>query len=308
MSAGKHGTEICLRIMEDIFPPFRLQTDQEEYLNLFTVESVFNRTPARNPKVVVSTSLYWGTHWPREQERVEPSLEILKCPRPSVRDGGSWWQTYFSPFLLGCGEPLPEGWIHRVYLASDLAFLIDEIPASVEIYLMRETSWGSIPGMLWRYLPMEEPAFCVARGADNYFLGGYQQVVALALQLGSFLLRNTISFWQDNFNRFIYRTIQGSCCIKGPVPFVPHAAAWVRQAQCDPLSQRVEAFPYLLHIGLDHWAEYGQDEQFLSRWLYYLAGTMKTITLVEPIGNHEIFIRDTQYLQSLGGLHSIIRR
>jgi hypothetical protein len=294
--------------MEDIFPPFRLHTDQEEFLNLFKVEKVFNRTPALKPKVIVSTSLYWGTHWPQEHSRIEPTLEDLNRPRSSVRDGGSWWENYFSPFLRGCEERLPEGWIHRVYLASDLAFLVDKIPETVEIHLMRNCSWGTIPGMLWRYLPMEEPVFCVARGADNYFLGGYQQVVALALQLGTFLVRNTISYWQDNLNRFVYRTIQGSCGVKGPIPFVPYAAAWVRQTQLNSLSPRVEAFPYLLHIGLDHWAEYGQDEQFLSRWLYYLAGAEKTITLVEPIGNHDLFIRDIQYWQSLGGLHSIIRR
>lgn len=302
------GLRFFLQIMEDIFPPFRLQTDQEKYLDLFKVDRVFNRTSARNPKVVVSTSLYWGTHWPQGQNRVEPSLEMLQTRRPSVRDGRSWWENYFLPFLRGCEELLPEGWTHRVYLAADLSFLVDLIPKSVEIHLMRESSWGSIPGMLWRYLPIEEPVFCVARGADNYTLGDYQLVVALALRFGTFLIRNTISYWQDNHNRFVYRTIQGSCAVKGPIHYVSHAAAWVHQEQTDPISPMVEALPYLRHVGMEHWSEYGQDEQFLSRWLYYLAGPMKTITLVEPIGNHEMFIRDIQYLNSNGGLHSIIRR
>lgn len=294
--------------MKDIFPEFTERTDDGQFLSLFETSEVIHRSPTTAPAAVVSTSLYWGTHLPESHRPIPPSLETLQRPLASVKNGASWWRQYFEPFLRGCGESLPPGWIHRVHLSADLAFLVDFIPPSVEIRLMRESSWTSIPGMLWRYLPMEEPTLCIARGADNYELGGFRHIATLALCLGTFLIRNTTSLWRDDKNRFVYRTIHGSCCVRGPLPFVPAAAAWVAANRREPPPAHVPAFPELSHVGLEHWGAYGQDEQFLCRWLYYRAASEKTIALAQPDGDHELFRRDLAFLQSRGELHSVIRR
>ena len=173
---------------------------------------------------------------------------------------------------------------------------------------MAESSWASMPGMMWRYLPVQEPSLCIARGADNYELGGYQHYISLALCLGTFLVRTTINCWRDDRKRFIYRTVMGSCAVRGPLPFVPAAAAWIALNQQAPPDERTIAFPELTHVGLGHWGAYGQDEQFLSRWLYYRAAGKSTMTLLHPDGNHEIFQRDMAFLQANGRLHSVIRR
>ncbi len=306
--ARRVNEPLAFVIMHDIFPPFERQTEDPSYLNLFKVAQVINPQPRGHLKAVVSTSLYWGTHGPHVYKPTLPTLAGLQTPAKSVRQGKSWWESYFLPFLKGCQEPLPDGWRHRVYLAADLTFLIDLIPTTVEIHVMAESSWTSMPGMMWRYLPAEESLLCIARGADNYEMGGHQQVIALALCLGTFLVRNTITFWRDKLNRLVYRSVQGSCAIRGPIPFVPTAAAWIEANQKKLFPSQVEAFPELTHIGLNHWGAYGQDEQFLSRWLYYLAASEKTITLVEPEGNHEIFQEDMSFWQAHGKLHSVIRR
>lgn len=294
--------------MQSIFPRFEQETADPDYVKLFKVARVFNAQPREGLRVVISTSLYWGTHGPHVYQPTKATLSALQTPTKTVRRGGSWWENYFIPFLKGCHEPLPEGWRHRVYLAADLEFLISHIPATVEIHLMAGSSWTSMPGMMWRYLPMEEPVLCVARGADNFEMGGHQQVVALALSLGTFLVRNTITFWKDDLGRLVYRSVQGSCAVRGPVSFVPSAAGWIAANQKELFSSRVAAFPDLTHIGLNHWGAYGQDEQFLSRWLYYRAASEKTITLVEPEGSHEVFEIDMNFLLANGKLHSIIRR
>lgn len=301
-------TDAAFSSMRNVFPPFEEQTDDPSFLKLFKVAEVLHPQRRDDLSVVVSTSLYWGTHGPHVYQPTRPTLTGLQTPTKSVRQGRSWWESYFLPFLEGVQEPLPEGWRHRVYLSSDLSFLIALIPSTVEIHLMAESSWTSMPGMMWRYMPAEEHVLCVARGADNYSMGDHRQIIALALSLGTFLVRNTITFWRDDLSRLVYRSIQGSCAIRGPVPFIPAAAAWIAANQKELFSSQVTAFPELTHIGLKHWGAYGQDEQFLSRWLYYLAAREKTITLVEPEGNHELFQQDMGFWQAHGKLHSVIRR
>lgn len=294
--------------MRDIFPPFSQETKDERHLAMFKVARVINAQNTERPKAVVSTSLYWGTHSPHVHKHRPPTLETLQTPSPTVRHGQSWWECYFMPFLKGCSQKLPAGWIQRVYLAADLDFLVEHIPTNVEIHLMALPSWTSMPGMLWRYLPAEETV-CIARGADNYELGGGDQLVLpLALYLDTFLVRHVTTEWRDPLQRFIYRSIRGSCTIRGPISFVPSAAAWIASNQQVAPSKKVVAYPHLSHVGFDSRGAYGQDEQFLCRWLYYKALSQRTITLVSEKGDHEVFRKDMVFLQAHSGLHSVIRR
>ncbi len=293
--------------MQDVFPQFIRDSHAHTLPELFSVSDRINVIPVAK-KVVVSTSLYWGTHAPHLWLHRPASLKALQEPHLSGRHSVSWWGNYFLPFLDGCRQILPEGWVHRVYLARDLSFLIDFIPLDVEIFLMEYASWESMPGMLWRYLPVEEDVLCVARGADNYALGDYQNIVRVALDLGVFLVRTTTSDWRDVLNRLIYRSIHGSCCIRGPLEFKASAQAWIIMNRDVAMAQEVKAFPELTHVGLSHWGAYGQDEQFLCRWLYYLAARRRTLTLLHPDGNHELFKRDICYWNEEGRYHSIIFR
>ena len=82
--------------------------------------------PAQNPRpqVVVSTSLYFGTHRPEKFPHKPITPQNINQPRPWIRGCKSWRETYFKPFLDGCHQNLPSGWVHRVYISRELQFLI----------------------------------------------------------------------------------------------------------------------------------------------------------------------------------------
>lgn len=266
--------------MTHIYPPFTATEPAAELLPLFKVLECHNPQP--KSKVVVSTSLYWG--------------------RGSVKN---WQKKYIEPLLNGCEQSLPEDWSRRIYLSFDLAGMVRKIPRHVEVNLMDSMSWGSIPGMLWRYLPITEDVFCFARGADNWTLQQWeidavQQAVASQAQLYRHV-------WNPAYINagvhWLYRTIRGTCGIQGPLPFLEAATQWIAYNREQQPPQMVEGKP---HFGLGNWQAFGQDEQFLCRWLYYIMASKKTLTRVSPVIQSDIFRQDMEYLESQGGTHVLL--
>lgn len=294
--------------MLDMYPPFSFSEVAPAYEHLFRIHSDSGPLVDK-PEVVVSTSLYWGVRQPTET-LPELSVEaMMSRPIPDKKNAKrTWWQTYVNPLVLGAHQKLPNNWERRVYLARNLEFLRDVLPPSIRIIVMEESCGVSMPGMLWRYIPMMEDTMCVARGADNYMLP--EKVITMARQAikqGVMLARHTNEppLNPEN-NKFQYRPVCGSCITRGPMPFMENATNWLRvnREERHTLSR---TFDGMHHTGMHRWDAFSQDEQFLCRWLYHEVVKRKGRVLTEPRPDQlgKFYRMDADWLEQHGCEHHV---
>ena len=144
---------------DDLVSHYQNEASQDEQASLgehFEIEEVFNRRAAEH---VVSTSLFWKPIRQEEAEYPLPSREVMQAPHAHGLSSRfvNPWDHYVLP-LLETAQVLrtkrPNITL-RVYLARDLAFLVDELMAvGCEVYLMRSSSLRHNPGAMWRFLAM----------------------------------------------------------------------------------------------------------------------------------------------------------
>jgi hypothetical protein len=256
---------------------------------MFAVAEVIN--PQRSDFVTCS-SLYCRPHDPEKKELGELTLAQLQAPHPSIKGGLSWWDNYMVPLLRGI-QKMPEPWSMRLYLAPDLISLLPYFcHARLEIRIMKHCSVNTMPGMLWRYLPAEEGVTLMARGADSFCpnptdWGFMQRMLAGPNRL----LRMCPQPDVDRSGFLTYRSVPGPIVLKpiAGLAVTQAAKAWIWhqryrawqsvvtvQDKLDSVPRQIKKF------GMTHWARYGQDEQFLSHWLYYRAA---------PLGIHSVVRR-----------------
>lgn len=288
--------------MTEIFPPFSSESIAADYLHHFAIKRIREGTVV-DPEVVVSTSLYWGITYFHEA-LPELALDTLfkhMAPRKAL----SWWNAYMKPLLLGCFSALPEKWQRRIYLSADLEFLTDIFPEHVTIVVMAEKSPTSMPAMLWRYMPLLEPVLCVARGADNFHVPEwYIKQVQLMQEMKADLLRLSFEMDLAYQSKYHYRPICGSCVVRGPVPFMENATSWLRTTK-EALDSLQCHYNGLEHTAMYRWDAFGQDEQFLCRWLYYYVAHKGGTVLTEARDKEGTFVKDAAYLQQCGVTHHV---
>jgi hypothetical protein len=189
---------------------------------------------------------------------------------------------------------------------------VDELRfARSEIYVMKHSSVNTIPGMLWRYLPMTEKCVLVARGADMFPLNVVEaEMVEHFLETDCCMLRffGPTDIVDGLLN---YRPVPGPITLLGlnDLDFVCAAKAWIwhnkhallpKDSYYPPIQRR------LAKSAMDHWARYVQDEQFLSHWLYPIAIERGMFTAVPQ--NKSSFILDLDLAACAKGTHNITIR
>lgn len=287
-TAGRDDGSIANTFMTaslfDFFPAFdtthidyyrakSTQMEREELSSMFEVLEILNPKCSDH---IVSTSLYCRPHHPELAPHADLSVTALKEPHASVRGHGSWWATYFEP-LLRVLPTIAEPWIVRIHLAHNLRHLAPFLNfRRCEIRIMKHDSEGSIPGMLWRYLPIEEDCLAVARGADDLILNAKEAAIMhLFLETDAYLLRFFNPADVNSEGQLSYRPIPGPITTIGltDLRFRESAEAWIWYQQRGFFHATTfypPAGKHLVKVGMDHWTRYGQDEQFLSHWLYPL--------------------------------------
>lgn len=299
-------------MIAQVFPTFgtaqldrflREKIDEE----LRTLNKMFQVVDILNPQpsdFVVSTSLYCKPHDPEMPAIETLTIENLKNRHPGVRHGGSWWQEYIEPLLRGINR-IPEPWSVRIHLAPDLLFLEKHLRhPRIEFRIMCHNSECTMPGMLWRYLPLNESGVIMARGTDSIWPDDstYKHIESM-LKSDAVLFRRFRPRDRDADDMCVYRSIPGPLVIKvdNPLNFTQMAKAWLWHAMHDLLPAEVTA-PFfeksLPKLGMSHWARYGQDEQMLSHWLYYVAAAKGIYTVIDKNHQSQIWPFDQEYLQS----------
>lgn len=288
--------------IQDYFPAF-VREQVSRYLAESSPEErseldfMFEVDEIRYPKPsehVLSVSLYCRPHHP-SQAKIHPlTIEELRKPRPNVRWRGassSWWSKYFEPLAQGLNRVSPP-WIIRIHLAPDLLFLEPLLRhPRAELRIMRHTSENAVPGMLWRYLPLQEGVSMMARDSDNPWPDKTNLALICSMLSGpARMFRRICTRDLVAAGVLTYRTIPGVNVVKSgkPLPFLDTVKAWIwhQKHQLWPKTARLPGTDQeAAKFGLSHWAGYAQDEQFLSHWLYHALapeGIHSVVSLKHP--------------------------
>lgn len=297
----------------DLFPQFSAEhigiyetqasaRDQDELEQMFEIADI--RYP-KNGDHVLSTSLYCQPHSPRVPPIEPVNIDNLRKPHPSVRNKNAWWDEYMRPLIRALDRIQPP-WHLRLHLAPNLTFLERFVRhPRVEIRIMKHPSVSTMPGMLWRYLPMDDDVILMARGTDD--LWPDRDVVSHvenAVREEFFLFRRHLPRDLDASGFLIYRTVPGPIVVRGcaSLQFSRAAKAWIWWNQNQKLESTV-AFGHppqpTPKFGMAHWARYGQDEQFLSHWLYYLAVERSIYTMADKRHRSTVFDADMAFVRAM---------
>jgi hypothetical protein len=141
--------------LDRCYPPVTIEflkryNDNKDINKLFDVEYVVNSLPMIDK--AISCSLFCkDVNIHRESEENSPDMS----------ENGKWYKKYMKPFIENMLDKFPQtefyknGWKMRLYLANDLGGKYIDMFSKykyLEIYVMRSSSIGAVPGTFWRYL------------------------------------------------------------------------------------------------------------------------------------------------------------
>ena len=165
----------------DIFKPLEPQylynlvddhpESQSELNEMFRIESTHNIK--ERSKNVIAYSLFWKSPLiSKLQPKVSPT-EIHSKGLALKNKNRSFFELYVKPLLeqLKTYDKFYPGWVARVYLAHDLAFLLPEfLKHDAEVFIMASNSIAAAPGSMWRFLVFDDPLVQAAyiRDADMH--------------------------------------------------------------------------------------------------------------------------------------------
>lgn len=212
------------------------------------------------------------------------------------------WHHYVAP-LIEHGpkiiEARPDVTV-RIYLAKDMEFLLPELIPFAEIVLMRGSSVRSAPGMLWRFLPLEEGRALTVLDAD------LASTALLKIRITERLPEAGLGFWRvpvpfdfAGNGDLVYRTIAG--CYWGARVMLPildllRAFRWHQNRNLHPvyglhpLKKR-----YSVLFGCC-WPNYGSDEYFQNVVLYPRFAEHGTLTILRKPTRSWFLLLDIEYV------------
>lgn len=152
-------TEAFPFLTDDLISEYEEQateTEKAEFEEWFGVRKIVNRQPSK--KHVVSITLFWKHVNADHPELSLPSRHrLLHARRLGLIKRFDAYETYVEPLLLH-GPCLTRDYpevCFRIYLASDLEFLVpDLVAAGYEVCLMKSSSVRYCPGGFWRFLAL----------------------------------------------------------------------------------------------------------------------------------------------------------
>lgn len=276
--------------------------DRANFEQDFGVQSVSG--PPGRAEHIVSISLFFKSRWDGDGEVGRVTEEVLKYPeRHGLTPTYNPWAHYVQP-ILDHGPRLLERPVPtrlRVHLAADLAFLKPRLEEFAEVWLMRSSSQRSAPGMLWRFLPLDDhPGLTTVLDADLL------KWVEPKLRTTEHLREIGLPFWRipvtDDYDersgRALYRTIAG--CYWGAAAKLPtrrllfaHRMAQ-KQGLLGTMARHPRTGAEAPIFGAD-WPDYGADEFFLNTAMYPRMAEGGMLTLCPRPSRSFFLLLDIEY-------------
>lgn len=283
--------------MTDAFEAQASGAERKRYDNWFGISSIFPPQKERkgagtiaertkdsgqkrrgNVRHIVSATFFWKHVMGTDPELPTPTKErLVMAKRLGLVKRFSPWESYVEPLVRWTPRAVerhPEVEF-RLYLASDLDFLIPELTAlGWEIHLMRSPSVRFCPGAFWRFLVLEENALVTLIDTDR------MNVVDGEIARTELMHKMRLGLWRvpgyyevDNdraVDRIRYRPLlAGHFGARGglPVRQLIDAFVWHTERGTMPALAKVPGRGEV-PIHYVKWPDYGLDEWFLLAALY----------------------------------------
>ena len=299
-------TEVFPVFTEEQVDEFEAEATLPERLELeewYGVARVINPRP--ECREIVSVSLFWKNVRDGYPELPEPTRELMKhAVELGLAKRFNPWDHYVEPLLTRVPlvlEKFPEVSV-RVYLASDLEFLADELAgAGCEVYLMKSPSIRFAPGGLWRFLPFEEEGKLVmVTDVDrlNELEGDLIRTRTME-QAGVDAWRVPVPTDMTGDHRVCYLPfmgcqfgVRGGCL---PVRKLLDAFTWhARRGTVEHMVMMPSCGP--LPIQSHTWPSYGFDEFFMTVAAYPRLAQGGMLTFVPTTARSQLLALDVEYV------------
>ena len=249
--------------------------DKTRLRALYAVEEVFGK---RRCDHIASISLFWKPMRKADPDYPRPTRRLMRNPAAhglSTRFKNPW-ACYVEPIFRAAKlvrENHP-GVTLRVYLARDLSFLTNElIDAGCEVFLMQSPSIRACPGMIWRFLAMEEGKLATMVDSD------IADSLASHLDRTQLMADGGLKYWRTPYQPALgepnfgdpgwYRTSVGThsgSSVKLEISLLAEALLWNLEHGYLPNYCTVESRKIPIWGG--QWPDYGFDEFFLNAAVY----------------------------------------
>lgn len=232
---------------------------------------------AGKKKHVVAVTLFWKHVNGEDPELPVPTRQLLiDARRLGLVKRFSPWESYIEPMFVHSREAMRRHphVTFRVYLASDLEFLLPElVDLGWEVHLMNSPSVRYCPGGFWRFLGLEESdtIFTIVDSDRIGQVTGDIERTELMDELGLSLWRVPGYYNADVSKEIRYRPILGGHFgARGgqmPVRKLIEAFVWHWRNNSLPLTARIPGLGER-PIKFANWPSYGFDEWFQLAAMY----------------------------------------
>ena len=287
-----------------------LPEEKSEMEQLFGIQEVVqpSDTNIQIPKSgkrreIVSVTLFWKNLGKYEPSIPSPSRErFLDGTRLGLVKRFPPHQEYFQPmirFIDEAKEKFPEV-TFRVYLASDLDFLIPELTESGwEVCLMKSPSIRYCPGGFWRFLALEEEdALVTIIDADRMEIVESEITRTRVMDEMNLGLWRVPGYYNSDLRNFVrYRPILGGHFgAKGGIPVRKLIEAFVWHSRHDTIDKSAH-IPGLGEkpVLFTDWPGYGFDEWFQLAALYPRLAQNGTLTYIPHDSRSTLLPVDLEY-------------
>jgi hypothetical protein len=280
--------------INEIFPAPRITT---------SVATTPQPDQAPRPQLV-SATLFWKHVGAKDPELPRPSREFLvDARRLGLVKRFSPWESYIEPLVTRSAQAMEENpdVRFRLYLASDLDFLIPELNnLGWDVYLMKGPSVRYCPGGFWRFLPLEEEGTLVTVIDTDRMNQVSNEIVRTRSmdEMGLGLWRVPGYYNSDLTKQVRYRPILGGHFgARGGIPVRKLIEAFIWHSRRDTLRKTA----FVPGIGerpimFAEWPGYGFDEWFQLAAIYPRLVRQGTLTFIPVSARSLLLPVDLEYV------------
>lgn len=251
------------------------KADKAELDDFFHIDEIHNPQPDKPH--AVSTCLFWKDGYTTNPDLPAPSKDrLIHAARYGLIKRVNPWFSYTEPLLYAApaaAQNHPDT-AFIVYLARDMDFLVpDLVDVGWEVRLMAHSSVRHSPGMMWRFLTLEDEGRLVTCIDADRIPDVESELARTRLMhesgLGCWRIPGYYNQRPDA-REITYRPILGGHFgARGGQPVSQLAKAFIWHVQQEKMPLHAElpgCIPMPLHATT--WPEYGFDEWFLMTALY----------------------------------------
>ncbi len=258
--------------------------------------------PSGTRRHIVSATLFWKHVNGDEPELPRPTREsLVDAKRMGLVRRFAPWDSYIVPLFDHTAAAVARhpGVTFRLYLASDLDFLMAELAAlGWEVCVMKSPSIPYCPGGFWRFLALEENALVTVIDTDRMNEVSHEIARTEDMDRAGLGLWRVPGYYNSDFSAGVrYRPLLGGHFgARGGIPIRALMEAFIWHARHDtlPLTAQIPGQGEVT-LRFTTWPDYGFDEVFQLMVMYPWLAPGGTLTFIPSDARSLLLPADLEY-------------